>query len=55
MLSDVGGYIEVGVVFLELSLNQSSANVGNGEEESIEVIVHLLRDTHEETVKQGRT
>ena len=29
-------------------------NVGNGEEESIEVVVHLLRDTHKETVKQGK-
>ena len=30
-------------------------NAGNGEEESIEVVVHPLRDTHEETVKQGKT
>ena len=29
--------------------------MGNGEEESIEVVVHLLRDTHKETVEQGRT
>ena len=42
VLSDVGGYIEVGVAFLELGLNQSSVNTGNGKEESIGVIVHLL-------------
>ena len=29
--------------------------MGNGEEESVEVVVHLLRNTHEETVKQGKT
>ena len=51
----MGGYVEIGVVFLELGLDQSSVDVGNGEEESIEVIVHPLRDTHEETVEQGRT
>ena len=55
VLSDVGGYIKVGVAFLELGLNQSGADAGNGEEESIVVVVHLLRDTHEETVKQGGT
>ena len=32
----------MGVVFLELGLDQSSTNVSNGEEESIEVVVHLL-------------
>ena len=55
MLSDVGGYVEVGVAFLELGLNQSSADAGDGEEKSIVIIVHPLRDTHEETVKQGGT
>ena len=30
-------------------------NAGNGEEESIEVVVHPLRDTHKETVEQGET
>ena len=55
MLSDVGGYVEVGVAFLELGLNQSGADVGNGEEKSIVVVVHLLQDTHEETIKQGET
>ena len=45
----------MGIVFLELGLDQSSTNVGNGEEESIEVVVHLLQDTHKETVEQGRT
>ena len=30
-------------------------NASNGEEESIEVVVHLLRDTHKETIKQGKT
>ena len=45
----------MGMTFLELGLDQSSANVGNGEEESVEVIVHPLRDTHEETIEQGRT
>ena len=29
--------------------------MGNGEEESIKVVVHPLQDIHEETVKQGRT
>ena len=42
MLSDVGGYVEVGVAFLELGLNQSGADVGNGEEKSIVVVVHPL-------------
>ena len=42
VLSDVGGYVEVEVAFLELGLDQSSVNVGNGEEESIEVVVHPL-------------
>ena len=55
VLSDVDGYVEMGMAFLELGLDQSSTNVSNGEEESIEVVVHPLRDTHEETVEQGRT
>ena len=55
VLSDVSGYIKVGVVFLELGLNQSGADAGNGEEESVVVVVHLLRDTHKETVEQGET
>ena len=55
VLSNVGRYVEMGVAFLELGLNQSSTNAGNGEKESIEVVVHLLRDTHKETVEQGRT
>ena len=42
VLSDVGGYIEVGVAFLELGLNQSGADAGNGEEKSIVVVVHPL-------------
>ena len=54
VLSDVGGYIEVWV-FLELGLNQSSVDAGDGEEKSIVIIVHPLRDTHEETVEQGGT
>ena len=29
--------------------------MGNGEEESIEVVVHPLQDTHKETVEQGET
>ena len=29
--------------------------MGNGKEESVEVVVHLLRNTHEETVEQGKT
>ena len=55
VLSNVGGYIEVGVVFLELGLNQSSVDAGDGEEKSIVIVVHPLRDTHEETVEQGGT
>ena len=55
VLSDVSRYVEVGVVSLELDLNQSSADAGNGEEKSIVVVVHPLRDTHEETVEQGET
>ena len=55
VLSNVGRYVEMGVVFLELGLNQSSTNASNGEKESIEVVVHLLRDTHKETIEQGRT
>ena len=42
MLSDVSRYVEVGVASLKLGLNQSSANVGNGEEKSIVVVVHPL-------------
>ena len=55
VLSDVSGYVEVGVVSLKLGLNQSSADAGNGEEKSIVVIVHPLQDTHEEIVEQGGT
>ena len=55
VLSNVSRYVEVGVVFLELGLNQSSADMGNGEEKSIVVVVHLLQDTHEETIEQGET
>ena len=55
VLSNVGRYVEMGVAFLELGLNQSSTNASNGEKESIEVVVHLLRDTHKETIEQGRT
>ena len=32
VLSNVGGYVEMGVMFLELGLDQSSANMSNGEE-----------------------
>ena len=42
VLSNVDRYIEMGVAFLELGLHQSSMNTGNGEEESIKVVVHLL-------------
>ena len=55
MLSNVNRYVKMGVTFLELGLNQSSVDVGNGEEKSIVVVVHPLQDTHEETVKQGET
>ena len=55
VLSDVGGYVKVGVAFLELGLNQSGADAGNGEEESIVVVVHPLRYTHKENVEQGGT
>ena len=55
VLSNVSGYVEVGVVSLESGLNQSSADTGNGKEKSIVVVVHLLRDTHEETIEQGET
>ena len=48
-------YVEMGVAFLELGLDERSMNVGNGKEESIEVAVHPLRDTHKETIEQGRT
>ena len=42
VLNNVGGYVEMGVTFLELGLDQSHVDAGNGEEKSIEVIVHLL-------------
>ena len=42
VLSNVGRYVEMGVAFLELGLDQISTNMGNGEEESIEVVVHPL-------------
>ena len=42
VLSDVSKYVEVEVASLKLGLNQSSADVGNGEEKSIVVIVHPL-------------
>ena len=42
MLSNVGRYVEIGVAFLELGLDQSSMNTGNGEEKSIEVVVYPL-------------
>ena len=42
VLSNVGRYVKMEVAFLELGLDQSSTNAGNGEEESIEVVVHLL-------------
>ena len=42
VLSNVGGYVKIGVTFLELGLDQGSVNMSNGEEESVEVVVHLL-------------
>ena len=38
-----------------MDLGQSGADTSDGEEKSIIVVVHPLRDTHKETVKQGGT